>query len=56
MVGPQCLSANEISIAFEYQERLKLGEKEKKERSKLDLKKSLKTKQKHCWCFRKKAI
>lgn len=40
-VGPQCLSADEIFIAFEYRERLKLYEAEKKERAVIDKKKKL---------------
>jgi hypothetical protein len=45
-VGPQCLSSDEIFLAFEYRERLKLYEKEKKTRSELDKKKALQDKAK----------
>jgi len=31
-VGPTCLSSDEIFLAFEYRERLKLYEKEKKDK------------------------
>jgi len=45
-VGPTCLSSDEIFLAFEYRERLKLYEKEKKTRSEFNKMKALQDKAK----------
>jgi hypothetical protein len=55
-VGPQCLSADEIFIAYEYRERLKLYEAEKRREQSSSRKKNSKMKQRLCWPFRRRHI